>query len=107
MLKAVRAALETYATGMGLPAADVIREFKALPEAQKFDVLARIKELEKAHQEWVENGEKPPEPPPPPPESDSERAARAAREEYLRTGRNPLASTLVDRHGRPAWRGRR
>jgi hypothetical protein len=104
VLRAIREALETYASGMGMPAAVVIREFKKLPEAAKFEVLAKIKDLEKAHQAYVARAAASVNPPAPPPEEESARAAREARETYLRTGRNPLASGLVDRNGRPLRR---
>lgn len=119
MLKATRAALEAYASGMGLPAADVIREFKALPEGDKFRMLAAIKDLEKAHAQWEANGGKLPAPPaeqtvpaPPPVEQTlvgklpmlgSDDLARQMRAEYLRTGVHPgrASSLIVDRMGRP------
>ena len=101
VLRATREALETYASGMGLPAAQVIKEFKALPEAEKFRVLAAVKDLEKTHQAYLKRVE---EELNQPPESEGEKAAREARETYLRTGRNPLASGLVDRNGRPLRR---
>jgi hypothetical protein len=106
VLKAIREALETYASGMGVPAAAVIREFKKLPEADKFRMLAAIKELEKKHQEWVANGGKapaPPEPEAPREKSPGELKAAEMRAEYLRTGIHPLRrqSLIVDRNGRP------
>lgn len=109
MLRKIREALETYASGMGVPAATVIAEFKKLPEAAKFEVLAKIKDLEKAHQQYVANGGKMPAPPapetapPPPPPSPDEQRAMDMRAEYLRTGVHPgrRASILLDRFGRP------
>lgn len=81
-----------------------IREFKKLPEAAKFEVLAKIKDLEKAHQAYVARAAASVNPPTPQPEEESARVAREARATYLRTGRNPLASGLVDRNGRPLRR---
>jgi hypothetical protein len=107
MLKVIRTALETYATGMGVPAATVIREFKALPEGDKFRMLAAIKELEKRHQEWLANDGKPPAPPvelavPPPP--DLAEVARSMRGEYALRRMLARQSPILDVSGRPIRR---
>lgn len=106
MLRATREALETYASGVGIPAAEVIREFKKLPEAQKFDVLARIKELEKLHQAYVANGNKMPAPtePPPAPQIDLAAVARERRDDYARQRLLSRQSLIVGRDGRPLRR---
>lgn len=106
MLRAIREALETYASGMGMPAADVIREFKKLPEADKFRMLAAIKELEKKHQEWVANGGKAPAPPEPEPtpQLDLSAVARAQRDDYARQRLLSRQSLIVDKWGRPLRR---
>lgn len=106
MLRAIREALETYASGMGVPAATVISEFNKLPEADKFRMLAAIKELEKKHQEWVANGGKPPAPPEPEPapQIDLAAVARSRRDDYARQRLLSRQSLIVDRHGRPLRR---
>jgi len=112
VLRAIREALETYASGMGVPAADVIREFKALPEEDKFRMLAAIKELEKKHKEWESNGGKLPPPPaeqsvPAPPEVsrvDLREVARARRDDYAMQRLLARQSLILGRDGRPIRR---
>lgn len=111
MLRAVREALETYASGVGQPVADVIREFKKLPEAEKFEVLARIKDLEKAHQAWLATGKLPAPPPEqslpapaPPTQADLAALAREQRGQYALGRMLARQSPILGANGRPIVR---